>query len=168
MPAGVCSGPEAFDSQGNVKTGELSAAGLRNQIENETRSNWNLGSEFRPKALPRLPSAAGYVALRDMQTLHQLRDRARGLLWPGLCLLAAAYFGYHALQGDRGLIAYAQTAMEIKRMEAELAELRVERQRMEAQAALLHPDHVDPDMLDEQVRRALGLAHPDELIVFTN
>ena len=103
-----------------------------------------------------------------MQALYQLKDRARGLLWPGLCLLTAVYFGYHALQGDRGLIAYAQTATEIKRMEAELASIRAERRHMEQRAALLHPDHVDPDMLDEQVRRILGLAHPDELIVFSN
>ena len=29
----------------------------------------------------------------------------------------------------------------------------------------MHPDHVDPDMLDEQVRLMLGLAHPDDLII---
>lgn len=103
-----------------------------------------------------------------MEAWHQLKDRARGLLWPGLCLLATFYFGYHALQGDRGLIAYAQTGMEIKRMQAELETIRAERQRLEHRVALLHPEHIDPDMLDEQARRVLGLARPDELIVFNN
>jgi cell division protein FtsB len=103
-----------------------------------------------------------------MEALRQFKHQARGLLWPGICLLATFYFGYHALQGDRGLIAYAQTATEIKRMQAELETLRSERSRMEHRVALLHPEHIDPDMLDEQVRRVLGLAHPDELIVFSN
>ena len=66
----------------------------------------------------------------------------------------------------RGLIAYMQYAMEVKRVEAELALIRAERERLERKVALLHPDHVDPDMLDERLRLILGLAHPDELIVF--
>ena len=102
------------------------------------------------------------------QAFHQLRTRARGYFWPTLCTLAAIYFGYHAVQGERGFIAYSHNATEIKRVEAELALIRAERERLEARAALLHPNHVEPDMLDEQVRRILGLAHPDELIVFTN
>jgi cell division protein FtsB len=103
-----------------------------------------------------------------MQALSELWYRMRGLFWPALAMLATAYFGYHTIQGDRGLIAYAHTAMEIKRMEAELAVIAAERQRLAARADLLHPDRVEPDMLDEQVRRTLGLAHPDELIVFAN
>ena len=103
-----------------------------------------------------------------MQALFRLSHRARRLIAPALCLLLAFYFGYHAVRGERGLIAFTHTATEIKRMEAQLDAIRAERSRLAERVALLHPDHVDPDMLDEQMRRILGLAHRDELIVFAN
>jgi len=106
------------------------------------------------------------IPLPVMDSLYELRRRARGLVVPTLCILAAAYFGYHAVQGERGLIAYIQYSLEVQRVEAELALIRAEREQLGHKVALLHPDHVDPDMLDEQLRRILGLAHPDELIVF--
>jgi cell division protein FtsB len=31
--------------------------------------------------------------------------------------------------------------------------------------ALLNPDHANPDMVDEMVRKELNVAHPDEVIV---
>ena len=34
--------------------------------------------------------------------------------------------------------------------------------------ALLDPKHVDPDMADELVRKQLGVANPDEVIVPLN
>lgn len=101
-----------------------------------------------------------------MHLPYDMRRRARGLIVPTLSTLVAVYFGYHAIQGDRGLIAYSHYALEIKRVEAELAEIRAQRQHLAHQVSLLHPEHVDPDMLDEQVRRNLGLARPDEMIVF--
>ncbi len=49
-----------------------------------------------------------------------------------------------------------------------MAARQAEHERLAAKVALLGPDHIDPDMLDEQVRRYLGLAHPDEIVIFTN
>ena len=37
--------------------------------------------------------------------------------------------------------------------------------RLERDVALLRPESLDPDMLDERARAILNLAHPDDLIM---
>lgn len=100
-----------------------------------------------------------------MDAWFDVRRLVRQTLPPLLCVLVIAYFGYHAVQGERGVLAHARLAAELAAVEAIAAEVRAERARLERRVALLHPDHIDPDMLDEQVRDVLGLAHPDELII---
>ena len=106
------------------------------------------------------------ILLTVMEFWYRIRQRLGGLVAPTVCTLGVVYFGYHAVQGDRGLIAYAQLGLDVSRVEAELALIREQRKAMERKVALLHPDHIDPDMLDQQARLILGLAHPDELVVF--
>ena len=48
--------------------------------------------------------------------------------------------------------------------EAEL--VKHERTDLEARIALLRESSIDPDLLEEQVRKRLGFAHPDEVVVF--
>jgi cell division protein FtsB len=50
--------------------------------------------------------------------------------------------------------------------EAALAELKAERDEKERQVRMLSPDSLDPDLLDERAREALGLARPDEIVIF--
>ena len=103
-----------------------------------------------------------------MEFWYRLPRRLQGLLAPAICALAVVYFGYHVVQGEKGLIAYARLLAEVERVEFGLAARQAEHERLAAKVALLSPDHIDPDLLDEQVRRYLGLAHPDEIIIFTN
>jgi cell division protein FtsB len=103
-----------------------------------------------------------------MEFWYPLSHRLRSLLAPAICALAVVYFGYHVIQGEKGLIAYARLVAEVERVEIGLAARQAEHERLAAKVALLGPDHIDPDMLDEQVRRYLGLAHPDEIVIFTN
>lgn len=100
-----------------------------------------------------------------MAMRHRLSYRSAFL--PALGLLTLAYFAIHAVQGKYGLIAYrdleqekARLIQQIEAVDAQLAEL--ERQR-----ALMHPDALDRDWLDESARRNLALAHPDDLIILT-
>ena len=37
--------------------------------------------------------------------------------------------------------------------------------RLERDVALLRPESLDPDMLDERARASLNLAHPDDLVM---
>lgn len=101
-----------------------------------------------------------------MELWLAIRRRGRALIAPALLLLLTAYFAYHTVQGQRGLIAYARLSLEVERAEAELRTVAGDKRAIEARVALLHPDHVEPDMLDEQTRRILGLAHPDEVVIY--
>jgi cell division protein FtsB len=78
---------------------------------------------------------------------------------------AIAYFGYHAVQGDRGLIAWWNLRYEIEKTDIALAEVGAERQVLEHRVSLLRPESLDPDMLEERARVMLGFVHPDDRIV---
>jgi cell division protein FtsB len=41
------------------------------------------------------------------------------------------------------------------------------REVLARQVGLLRPENLNRDMLDEQVRRTLGLTHPDDVVIYT-
>jgi len=96
---------------------------------------------------------------------HILRRRARFVLVPVLGALLVAYFGYHAIEGDRGLLAYLKLTQELKKAEISRDLIAADRQIIERRVALLRPDGVDPDMLDERARLMLNLGRRDELTI---
>ena len=100
-----------------------------------------------------------------MDFWYEVRRRLRHAVVPFLSACAVAYFGYHVIEGDRGLIAWLQVSQEIERAEAEAASRGAEVGRLEKMVTLLRPEALDSDMLDERSRVVLGLAHPDEIIV---
>ncbi len=90
---------------------------------------------------------------------------ARTGLPVALCAIALIYFGFHAVGGDNGLKAWFVVTSKITKVEQELAVTSAERQRLEHMVALLRPESLDADMLDEAARNGLGLSHPDDLII---
>ena len=82
-----------------------------------------------------------------------------------MCLIA--YFGYHAVQGDLGLLAYLKLTRQVEVLQAEADVIGEQRAAMEHRVALMSPNGVDPDLLDERVRYDLGYVHPDDLVIFT-
>jgi cell division protein FtsB len=91
--------------------------------------------------------------------------RLQSLLFPLLSLGVGGYFGYHLQTGDHGL--EARAALEKRKivLAGELAGLQDVRKRLERDVALLRPESLDPDMLDERARAILNLAHPDDLVM---
>jgi cell division protein FtsB len=75
------------------------------------------------------------------------------------------YFGYHAVQGDRGLMAWWNLRFEIERANTELAKVSTEKKVLEHRVALLRPESLDPDMLEERARIMLGALGPNDLII---
>ncbi len=100
-----------------------------------------------------------------MTLLVDIRRHARGLIGPLLGACAAAYFAYHTVQGDRGLLAWWRLRHEIGEAEQTLARLEGQREVMERRAMLLRPDSLDPDMLEERTRAMLGLGREDEALI---
>ena len=101
-----------------------------------------------------------------MSLTREVRRRARAAIAPFFCVLAIVYFGFHYVQGDRGLIAFLRLNEQVASAEQRLLAVRGERKRLEHRVSLLSPDHLDSDLLDERVRAVLGLARKNEVIVF--
>ena len=100
-----------------------------------------------------------------MSLTHQIRRRARHAVVPLICTSVLGYFGYHAVQGDRGMSAWVNLGQKIKQVEAQIAVNNMDLTRMEHRVVLLRSSGLSRDMLDERSRQVLGLAHPDELII---
>ncbi len=95
----------------------------------------------------------------------ELRLRARHVIGPAFGVCAVCYFAYHTVSGDRGLVAWRQLQERVAAAEAELAEVRGERERLERRINLLSPSGIDRDMLDESARRILNYGRPDEALI---
>jgi cell division protein FtsB len=100
-----------------------------------------------------------------MSILRELRKRARQITLPVLGACVAGYFVYHGVQGDRGIIAWLVLNQQIRDANAAQDELAAERATLERRVALLKPDSLDPDLLEERARVMLNLAHADELVI---
>src|SRR5258706_15426968 len=83
---------------------------------------------------------------------HILRRRARHVLVPMLGALLIAYFGYHAIEGDRGLLAYLRLTQEIKKAEISRDLIQADRVQIERRGALPRPAGAVPAMLGQRAR----------------
>jgi cell division protein FtsB len=92
-------------------------------------------------------------------------ELVRKAVVPTLCLMVSAYFLHHAVMGPTGVLALADIRARTAALEAEARALQAERARLEGEIALLDPRGADPDFAEELVRRHLGVARPDEVIV---
>lgn len=97
---------------------------------------------------------------------HDMRLGLRRAIAPCLGFCALFYFGYHTVQGDRGIISYLRLSAQLERTEMALQESNRARDVLARRVGLLRPDNLDRDMLDEQARRTLGLAHPDDVVIY--
>ncbi|WP_025898979.1 FtsB family cell division protein [Sneathiella glossodoripedis] len=102
-----------------------------------------------------------------MNLNYEIRKRLKAGMGPILGLLLVCYFSYHLIEGDRGLFAYLKLQQEISQEQAKLRLIEIEREKLEKRVNLLNPENLDLDMLEERAREVLGLAHPDELVIYT-
>jgi cell division protein FtsB len=103
-----------------------------------------------------------------MDLRRDIKRRLAQVAWPMLGACVAGYFVYHAVQGDRGIVAWMQLNQQIRVAEDELAKTDIERQEMEQRVALLSNSSLDLDMLEERARVMLNFAHPEDLVIFLN
>jgi cell division protein FtsB len=87
--------------------------------------------------------------------------------WPLLVASAIlAYFGYHAVHGQRGFLAWLDRNREIEAVRQELAAVQGERAALERRIAGFRPGQLDRDLLEEELRK-LGYIKRNEVIVLT-
>jgi cell division protein FtsB len=81
------------------------------------------------------------------------------------CLGLLGFFAWHAQEGPRGFAFREKLASQSRQLSEELAAIQKQRTDFETRVALLRPESVDPDMLDEMARSTLDVAGPNDLIV---
>jgi cell division protein FtsB len=92
--------------------------------------------------------------------------RLRQALIPFVCIIVLGYFAYHAVYGRLGFISFLDIQNRIDLLAHQLEDVERQRQQLDRQVALLRPESLDPDLLDERARAALGYANPNELVIF--
>jgi cell division protein FtsB len=89
----------------------------------------------------------------------------QGLALYLLATLLVGYFAFHAYHGNHGIVAKRAFEEEARTLARELGSRREEREAWEGRLALLKPQSIDPDMVEELARRDLFFAHPNDLVV---
>ena len=100
-----------------------------------------------------------------MLVVNAIRQRARVIVGPVLGISLVAYFAYHLVQGDRGLLAWMRLSQEIRKAQTTLAQIKAEEAPLAHHAALMRA-RIDPDLLDEEARQTLNLNGRDEIVIF--
>jgi len=100
-----------------------------------------------------------------MGLFSELRLRARHIVGPVLGICAIGYFAFHAIRGDRGILALRQYSQRVELARLEYSKIKSQRLELEHRVQLLHPNNLDPDMLDERARIMLNYGLDDEIIV---
>jgi cell division protein FtsB len=99
-----------------------------------------------------------------------IRLRYRAVLIPlALYLISGAlvgYFVWHAVNGERGLKAKAEYRRQIFDLVQELAALKAERDHWEHRVALMRPDGLDKDLLEEEALLQLDRVDRRDVMIF--
>ena len=88
-----------------------------------------------------------------------------GMVFAGVVIALMCYLSFAALQGEHGLFSLLRVEARRAPARASSPTLQAERAVIANKTERLSSGHLDPDLLDEQARKVLGLARPDEIIV---
>jgi cell division protein FtsB len=86
-------------------------------------------------------------------------------LFFALFLALSSYFSFAAIQGDYGHIKRIQIESEERRLTLRLDSLKLEREQLKNKTYRLSDGYLDLDLLDERVRKVLGMARVNDVII---
>ena len=104
---------------------------------------------------------------RRGNTVELSRPHGKSVAGSLLLLSIMFYIGFHAVSGERGVFALFKETRRLEELQAELGRVQAKRQALDHKVQLLGDDSLDLDLLDEQVRRVLGLANKGEVVYFS-
>ena len=100
-----------------------------------------------------------------MQLFHEIRRRLRHLIVPLFWLVLTFYFGYHAVNGERGLRRLFELKQEIQIASQVSEEVALRRAEMEKKVRQLSPQSIDVDMLEESARTLLNMGQDGDYVI---
>ena len=80
-------------------------------------------------------------------------------------LVLLAYFGWHAFYGPRGFAHHDMLALQTEKLGIALKDVTDQKVALLTRVTMMRPESVDPDLLDELVRRNLNYGKSDDIIV---
>jgi cell division protein FtsB len=101
-----------------------------------------------------------------MQVSREFRRRLKSLAAQLLGACVAGYFIYHAVQGDRGILAWLRVNQQLDAAQEELARSAANRAALEQRVSLISNSSLDLDMLEERARIMLNFSDPDDIVIF--
>jgi cell division protein FtsB len=81
------------------------------------------------------------------------------------CLTMLAYLGWQAFYSPRGFSYRDQLVARVAKLTEQRDEIDTQRKLFETRVALMRPESIDPDMLDELVRKDLGMVRATDVII---
>lgn len=91
--------------------------------------------------------------------------RLRYFILPIICAAFLGYFAHHTVNGARGLVAYQELQKQARELKTQIAEVQVEKNRLESRVSLMRPESLNRDMIDERARIILNLANENEITI---
>lgn len=88
-----------------------------------------------------------------------------GIFYLTIVFFLSAYFAFSAIQGNHGLFRRIQADAQAIELQKYLDVLENKVIIMENKTHRLSDNFLDLDLLDEQARKVLGMARPDEIII---
>ena len=100
-----------------------------------------------------------------MKFIIEARSRARHVVGPIFAAALIVYITYHAVQGERGLIAYWKLTKQVEQAKIVQTDMEAAQKRIANRVTLLSNASIDRDMLDERARYMLGYSRAGEIII---
>ena len=97
--------------------------------------------------------------------MREIRKRVRALTWPVIAIMVTGYFGYHLVEGDRGLRAWVRLSQELRQAQDQSTVASAKHAELQHRVMHMRADHVDPDLLESQIRKTLDVLRPDEIVI---
>ncbi len=88
-----------------------------------------------------------------------------------VCLGLACLIGYlswHAINGERSFSQAERLGERIEMRKAERDRVQSERLALDARVALIRPESIDPDLLEELARVKLGFVRANDVVLHTH
>ena len=100
-----------------------------------------------------------------MILIREAKKRGRQIVVPIFAAVISGYFAFHAVFGDRGVLAYADLSEQVRDAQIRLAEAQSQREALQSDVHLLQRGSLDLNLLEERVRAVLNYVDEDDMLI---